>query len=197
MKKHLITRAIILPVALLMLQCNKTETSPAPEPQKLSLSDTVTAKPKLDHQDEDSTAEKIAHYIADEYLTPGDLKAIPMSDRKFRYQQIDLNTDGKMEIFVSFSTPYFCGTGGCTVLLLDDHLKPITKFTVTTPPLYAEQETTDGWKTLLVQDREGWKQLTFKNGKYPSNPSVLPASSVEPSDYAQGIFTEKLTEHNF
>lgn len=198
MKKHLITRSLILmPVAFLTLQCNKKETSPATETQKLSLSDTVTAKPKLQPENQDDTAEKIAHYIANDYLTPGDLKAIPMSERKFRYQQIDLNTDGKMEVFVSFYTPYFCGTGGCTVLLLDDQLKPITKFTVTNPPLFAEQETTDGWKTLLVQDRDGWKQLAYKNGKYPSNPSVLPASSKEPSDYAQGIFTEKLTEHNF
>ncbi|KFC21308.1 hypothetical protein [Epilithonimonas lactis] len=198
MKKHLITRSLILvPMAFLTLQCNKTETSPAPAPQKLSLSDTVTAKPKLQPENKDDTTEKVAHYIANEYLTPGDLKAIPMSERKFRYQTIDLNTDGKMEIFVSFFTPYFCGSGGCSMVLLDDHLKPITKFTVTTPPLYAEQETTDGWKTLLVQDRDGWKQLTFKDGKYPSNPSVLPASTKEPSDYAQGIFTEQLTEHQF
>lgn len=198
MKKHLITRSLILvPLAFLTLQCSKKETSPATESQKLSLSDTVTAKPKLDNKDEKDIVEKIAHYIANEFLTPRDLKAIPMSERKFRYQQIDLNTDGKMEVFVSFYTPYFCGTGGCTVLLLDDHLKPVTKFTVTTPPLFAEQETTNGWKTLLVQDRDGWKELTYKNGKYPSNPSLLPASSKEPSDYAQGIFTDKQAEHTF
>ena len=198
MKKHLITRALILAsVAFLTLQCNKTETSPAAEPQKISLSDTVTAKPKLEHQDQKDTAEKIAHYIANKYLTPGDLKAIPMSDRKFRYQQIDLNGDGKMEVFVSFYTPYFCGTGGCSLVLLDDHLKPITKFTVTTPPIYADQEMKNGWKTLYVQDGKVWKELTYENGKYPSNPSVQPASSNEPSDEAQGIFEDKQAEHKF
>lgn len=198
MKKHLITRALILvPVAFLTLQCNKKETSPTPEPQKLSLSDTVTAKPKLEQQDQKDTAEKIAHYIASEYLTSGDLKAIPMNDRKFRHQQIDLNGDGKMEVFVSFYTPYFCGTSGCTVLLLDDHLKPITKFTVTTPPLYADPEMKNGWKTLYVQDGKAWKSLTDENGKYPSNPSLLPASSNEPSEEAQGIFEDKQAEHNF
>lgn len=198
MKKHLITRALILlPLVFLTLQCKKTETSSAPEPQKLSLSDTVTAKPKLEHQDQKDTAEKIAHYIANEYLTSGDLKAIPMSDRKFRYQQIDLNGDGKMEVFVSFYTPYFCGTGGCSMVLLDDLLKPITKFTVTTPPLYADPEMKNGWKTLYVQDGKSWKALTYENGKYPSNPSVQPASSKEPSDEAQGIFEDKQAEHTF
>lgn len=197
MKKYLITRSLILlPVAFLMLQCNKTETSPAPEPQKLSLSDTVTAKPKLE-QDDRGTAEKIAHYIANEYLTPGDLKAIPMNDRKFRYQQIDLNGDGQMEVFVSFYTPYFCGTGSCSMVLLDDHLKPITKFTVTRNRLFAGPEVKNGWKTLLMEDNKGWKELTYENGKYPSNPSLLPATSKERSDKAEGIFEDKQAEHTF
>lgn len=198
MKKHLITPLLILvPVALLILQCSKTENSPAPETKKLSLSDTVTAKPKLEHQGQKDIAEKIAHYIANEYLTPGDLKAIPMSDRKFRYQQIDLNGDGKMEVFVSFYTPYFCGTGGCAMLLLNDHLKPITKFTVTKPPIYADPEMKNGWKTLYVQDGKAWKALAYKNGKYPSNPSVLPDSFKTPSDKEGGIFVGEQAEHTF
>lgn len=197
MKKYLITRSLILlPVAFLTLQCNKTETSPELELQKLSLSDTVTAKPKLE-QDEKDTAEKIAHYIANEYLTPGDLKAIPMNDRKFRYQHIDLNGDGQMEVFVSFYTPYFCGTGGCSLVLLDDHLKPITKFTVTTNRIFAGPEMKNGWKTLLIEDNKGWKELIFDNGKYPSNPSLLPVTSKQISDKAQGVFVEKQAEHTF
>ena len=198
MKKHLITRFLILaPVLFLTFQCSKTETNSVPEPQKLSLSDTITAKPKLENQDQKDTAEKIAHYIANEYLTPGDLKAITMSERKFRYQQIDLNGDGKMEVFVSFYTPYFCGTGGCTMLLLNDHLKPITKFTVTRPPIYADPEMKNGWKILYFQNGNAWKALIFENGKYPSNPSILPDSIKKPSDKAEGIFVNKQVEHSF
>src|SRR6218665_1960255 len=191
MKKHLITRFLILaPLAFLTLQCSKTDNSPAPEPQKLSLSDTVTAKPKLEHQDQKDTAEKIAHYIANEYLTPGDLKAITMSERKFHYQQIDLNGDGKTEVFLSFYTPYFFRTGGCAMLLLNDHLKPITKFTVTRPPVYADSATKNGWKILYLQDGYQWKALHYKNGKNPSNPSVLPKSSEKPSEQATIIFPD-------
>ncbi len=198
MKKHLITRFLILTsVVFLTFQCNKTETNPVPEPQKLSLSDTVTAKPKLEHQDKKDTAEKIAHYIANEYLTPGDLKAITMSERKFHYQQIDLNGDGKMEVFVSFYTPYFCGTGGCAMLLLNDHLKPITKFTVTRPPIYADPEMKNGWKILYFQNDNTWKALTYENGKYPSNPSVLPNSFKKPSDKEGGIFVGDQAEYTF
>lgn len=198
MKKHLITRSLILvPVAFLILQCSKTDSSPAPEAQKLSLSDTVTAKPQLEHQDEKDTTEKIAHYIANEYLTPGDLKAIPMSDRKFRYHQTDLNGDGKMEVFVSFFTPYFCGTGGCSMVLLDAHLKPITKFTVTRTRLLAGPEMENGWKTLFMESENGWKKLTYENGKYPSNPSIIPATSKLPSNKAEVIFKEKEAVHPF
>lgn len=198
MKKHLISRSfILLPVALVFLQCSKMETSPAPEAQKLSFSDTVTAKAKLKPQDQKDTTEKIAHYIANDYLSAQDLKTIPMNERKFHYQAIDLNGDGKMEVFVGFSTPYFCGTGGCAMVLLDAHLKPISKFTVTRPPLYADAEMNNGWKTLYVKDGEQWKALRYENGTYPSNPSVLPDASKGPGEQAEGIFADQPAEHRF
>ncbi|WP_312764744.1 hypothetical protein [Epilithonimonas sp.] len=197
MKNGIIIRGLVL-ASVSLVSCSKTDATASPEPKKLSLNDSVTAKPKIQTDNQKATAEKIAHYIANEYLTPADLKVIGMKERKFRYQQIDLNGDGKMEVFVSFFTPYFCGTGGCAMVLLNDHLQPITKFTVTRPPFYVDETKDNGWKILYLQDGIQWKALKYENGKYPSNPSVLPKTSKKPSDNATIIFPDNESkDHTF
>lgn len=193
MKNSIIIRTLVL-ASLALFSCNKVENTPPTETQKLSLSDSVTAKPNLKNTDKDATAEKIAHYITNDYLKPDDLKTIGMKERKFHYQQIDLNDDGKKEIFVGFYTPYFCGTGGCSMVLLDEHLKPITKFTVTRPPIYADPTTDNGWSILYLKDGNHWKALVYKDGKYPSNPSTVPKSSRQPSEQAVVIFPENISK---
>lgn len=194
MKKYIITRfLVLLPMPLLVFQCNKNDNSTSTTTQKLSLSDTVTANPTLHQKDKDDIAEKIAHYISNDYLTPADLKVIGMNQRKFRYEQIDLNGDGKKEIFVSFFTPYFCGTGGCAMILLDNSLKPVARFTVTRPPVFVDSATQNGWKILYLKDGNQWKELMYENGKYPSNPSILPDTSKRPSDKAAILFQDNQT----
>lgn len=79
--------------------------------------------------------EKIKQYLATEYLSPADLRAIKKDQRKFQVVQIDLNQDGEKEIFINFVSSYFCGSGGCTLLLLNKQLEPITEFTVTQTPI--------------------------------------------------------------
>lgn len=187
MKNTFIITTLIL-ASFTLFNCNKVENKPPTVISEHSIKDSATTEPKLPNTDQDSTAEKIAHYIATEYIKPEDLEAMEISDRKFRYKEIDLNGDGNKEVFVIFSTPYFCGTGGCSMILLDDQLKPITKFTVIRPPVFADPETKNGWKILYIKDREEWRELIFENGKYPSNPSVLPATTKKPSDNAIGIF---------
>ncbi|MFD1079553.1 DUF6624 domain-containing protein, partial [Longispora fulva] len=66
----------------------------------------------------DTLAKRIRNYLTSEYLTANDLEIITQEQRKFQLFQIDLNNDGEKEVFVNFITPYFCGSGGCTILLL-------------------------------------------------------------------------------
>lgn len=189
MKNSIIIQLLVL-ASLSLFNCNKVEKNPIEEIKKISTkgNDSVTATPNMENTNNDDIAKRIANYINNDYLSPEDLQSIEVSDRKFRYQQIDLNADGKKEVFVMFSTPYFCGTGGCSMILFDNDLKPITKFTVTRPPVFVNPNTKNGWNILYIKDREEWKELIYEDGKYPSNPTILPTTDKKPSEVAIGIF---------
>ena len=127
----------------------------------------------------------LKNYVGDEYAYLQEL------DKQFQFYKVDLNEDGKEEIFVRLMGPYFCGSGGCTFLLLDNDGEIITKFTVTRAPIFIEPKTVNGWSLLLVRDSGIFKELVFENGSYPSNPSVLPKAPYDaPSGHAEVMFDE-------
>jgi hypothetical protein len=104
--------------------------------------------------------------------------------RSYLLSETDLNDDGKMEIFVGLQGPYFCGSGGCTVLLLDNAGKLITRFTVTDYPIRTSGERTKEWKNLVLGSRGKYHLLKFNGSGYPSNPSVEPAISLNDAMYS-------------
>jgi len=110
--------------------------------------------------------------------------------RQFLLQEADLNNDGKDELFVGLTGPYFCGSGGCTFLLLDQRGKLITKFTVSDYPVFVDTTVTRGWEDLLVQSRGKFHRLKFSGTKYPGNPSVAPVIDSLPSKGTQAIFDQ-------
>ena len=102
--------------------------------------------------------------------------------RKFKFFEYDLNNDQEKEIFVGLTGPYFCGSGGCTILLLSPKGELITKFTVTAYPISIAGSNTSGWKNLILNSNGADHLVKFDGKKYPSNPSVQPvyvASSAE------------------
>lgn len=141
---------------------------------------------------DEQTAQNIKTFLTQDYLKD-DLSFLQPVDRKFQFYKIDLNEDGNEEIFVRLSGPYFCGSGGCTFLLLDKYGAIITKFTVTRAPIFVEPSKVNGWSLLLVKDAGVFKELTFDQGSYPSNPSVLPKAPYDaPSGHAQVMFDNDL-----
>lgn len=151
--------------------------------------------------DENSTLiNNIENYILTEYLTERDLRTIPKDQRKFQLALFDLNNDGKDEIFINFITHYFCGTGGCNVLLLNDKMESITEFTVTRTPIYIEKSLENDWRILMLQSEEKWRKLIFKDGSYPSNPSLVEISKSLPTESADILFdndAKTLKTYNF
>ena len=127
----------------------------------------------------------LKNYTGDDYASLSDL------DKKFQFYELDLNDDGNKEIFVRLMGPYFCGSGGCTFLLLDKYGEVITKFTVTRAPIFRESKKVNGWSLLLVKDSGVFNELIFENGSYPPNPSVLPKAPYDaPSGHAEVMFDE-------
>ncbi|WP_228850969.1 hypothetical protein [Aegicerativicinus sediminis] len=141
----------------------------------------VAENPEEESQ-EDIMAANIRNFLSRDYLK-GDMDGLTEKDRKFQYAAVDLNGDGKDEYFIRFMSPYFCGTGGCSMVLIDHEANVITEFTVMEPPIWVENEMVNGWKTILIRSGGELKALTFNNGTYPSNPSVVKKA---PYDAASG-----------
>jgi len=116
---------------------------------------------------------------------------VPEIDRRFEFYSSDLNTDGKPEYFVKLVSPYFCGTGGCTILLFDSEIKLIQKFTVSNV-FYIQPNTVNGWKVIMTRSGKNWRKLQYP---YPNNPSILPNSTEIPSRDAQVLTYSKI--YNF
>jgi len=101
------------------------------------------------------------------------------TSRNFVYNEIDLNDDGKNEYLVGLTGGDWCGSGGCTLLVLTNALKLNTKMTVVEFPVYvgapASTETTKGYSNIYIENRDGSVAKMAWNGtKYPTNPSVAP-----------------------
>lgn len=168
------------------------QTEIAPTERQMSVGESENYAPQSVN---DSLAEKIKAYITSEYINKGDLEFIPEEQRKFQLYQIDLNNDGNKEIFVNFMTSYFCGSGGCNILLLSHDLKKITNFSVMITPLFVENETKNDWRIILVRSVGELKELSFNKGTYPSNPSVVNKAPYDaPSGHAEIMFDDTFSK---
>lgn len=100
---------------------------------------------------------------------------------------IDLNGDGRAEAIVHLTSNDWCGSGGCTTLVLvrdGDSWRVLTKITITSPPIRVLTSKTNGWRSIAVWVEGGGispgyeAELRFNGRNYPSNPSVAPARRV-------------------
>lgn len=99
---------------------------------------------------------------------------IPDTSRKFIFFEYDLNGELGKEIFVGLIGPYFCGSGGCTVLLLNPKGVLITRFTVVDYPIVIDTQKNKGWDNLFMLSSGKYHVMKFNGKKYPSNPSMQP-----------------------
>ncbi len=121
----------------------------------------------------DELSLKIGDYLKTKFLNEVDLRTMTKEDRKFQFSTIDLNGDGVNEIFVYLNSVSFCGSGGCTFLLLDNSFNLITKFTVTRTPILVSEKVKNDWNKLYLFS-DGYREIIYnkKMGSYPTNPSL-------------------------
>lgn len=106
---------------------------------------------------------------------------IPEEDWKntrYYYNYVDLNEDGKDEIFVMVTGPYTSGTGGSMALYLTGEKGNLTvaqKFTVVNEPVIISNEVENGYHVLVIPYNYLGKQiysvLKYQNGAYPNTPN--------------------------
>lgn len=107
-------------------------------------------------------------------------------DGRTRYIRgfVDLNGDSKDEVIVYLSGRQWCGTGGCTTLVLEPTagwFRIVGTITIARPPIRVLDSTSNGWRDLAVWVQGGGIQpgyeaiLPFNGKAYPGNPSSLPA----------------------
>jgi len=109
------------------------------------------------------------------------------STTKYISALVDLNGDGKQEVIAYLLGPEWCGSGGCTMLVLapqGSSFKVITRMTISNPPIRVLDTKTNGWRDLTVHVSGGGisgydAKLSFNGKKYPSNPSVPPARKLQ------------------
>ena len=107
---------------------------------------------------------------------------VPVENRKFIYNAVDLNDDGKDEYLVGLIGSEFCGRAGCNMLVLNNTYKVITAMTIVQYPVYVGapggKEVTKGYSNLyLSTGGKGLVKMAWNGKSYPTNPSLAPAES--------------------
>ena len=137
------------------------------------VTDTIAAGNYLPNTCNVETVDKVRTALRDSLLND-DLVIMDTSQRKFMLYDMDLNNDGMPETFVGFDNSYFCGSGGCTIYLLNNDATVNTIFTVSDYPVIVLNSATKGWKDIVIASN-GQQHFLASNGKqYPANPSLAP-----------------------
>jgi hypothetical protein len=112
---------------------------------------------------------------------------------------IDLNGDGTLDAVVILSTSYWCGTGGCTMLVLEGQpgntFRRVSASSLVRPPVTVSNSKTNGWRDLILQVSGGGMPaktvaLKFDGKQYPLNPSDQPALSANALTQGTVLFPE-------
>ena len=100
---------------------------------------------------------------------------------------VDLREHGAQEAIVYLTGPW-CGTGGCTMLIVapeDKSYRLITKVPIVRPPISVLKKKSNGWHDIGVVVAGGGIEsgyqadLSFDGKTYPSNPSVPPSRRLK------------------
>ena len=109
---------------------------------------------------------------------------LPGEETTFFDADVDLDEDGNPETLVYLMGRAFCGSGGCTLLVLasdDASFRVVSRMTLVRPPVRVLDSKSHGWRDFSVRVRGGGIQLDheamlqFDGTTYPSNPTMPPA----------------------
>lgn len=116
--------------------------------------------------------EALEKLIIEEFEIPEDM----LENTRYYYNYVDLNNDGKEEIFVVVMGMYTSGTGGDSALIVypvEDKLYVNQRFTLIQEPIIISDTMTNGAKEIIVYRAGGGAEgefvaLTCQDGEYDS-----------------------------
>lgn len=97
---------------------------------------------------------------------------------------VKLKADGNRQAIVYFTDQFSCGSGGCSMLVLESQgssYRVVTSITIVRLPIRVLKTETNGWYDIAVIVAGGGIQvgyeaeLAFDGKSYPRNPTVPPA----------------------
>lgn len=100
----------------------------------------------------------------------------------YMVDRVRLHEGGPPQTLVLLSGAYFCGSGGCSALILDGAppYRVVTELTLMRPEWIVTKQTHRGWHDIVVCVSGGgatphYARLRFDGRSYPANPSDAPA----------------------
>lgn len=115
------------------------------------------------------------------------LKYLKQDPGRYRTASTSLDDGMEPQVFVYLNGRAWCGSGGCTLLLLKQSagaFEVVDRFTITRLPVYILPSKSNGWRDIAVTVgggglAYGTSVLKFDGKAYPSNPVLEPTVSLD------------------
>lgn len=111
----------------------------------------------------------------EELLSIAVKKYTQQNDPNYKAAFVDLNNDNVQDAVVLLQEMGWCGSGGCTMLVMKGHqdgYQFVSKSTVTSTPIYTCSIHDKNWKRLAVYSAGQERIMQFDGNGYPLNPSM-------------------------
>lgn len=118
-------------------------------------------------------------------------------EARYLYSGVDLNGDGRLEIFAYLLGSIFCGTGGCNLLIFtvgEGGYVLVNNFPISRVPVIVTAERTAGWNNLMRLESGGgakasYVKHTFDGEKYVEQERLSADTPPEGTEVLWGEFT--------
>lgn len=119
-------------------------------------------------------------------------------ETKYQIAEIDLNGDKKKDALVLFQDSYWCGTGGCSMLVFsrkNKDFKLVSAISLVRDPVIVSETKTKNWRDIIVHVSGGGGEsknvaLKFNGSSYPTNPSLIKPLATNAKIQGTTVFSD-------
>lgn len=112
---------------------------------------------------------------------------------QYYYNLVDLNGDGQPEAIVLLNALDYCGSNGCSVLILkktEEQYTLVSEIRATSKPVIVTNQKTNGWYDLVALDNRDRYLLKFNGKSYPNSLTAGTKLSQNASFAGQALFVD-------